>query len=205
MVSALHVQHAVVSSRMGRVDWNHYSSIVVDSFDKSLPVWEEWIEIPFAKSPCIPLSSLFPYGKSGLKLSMFLSSFLQKSLFPYGKSGLKCPLWFFWRPVVRSLPVWEEWIEIPSCGITATPILSLPVWEEWIEISIVRTFTNTGHGLFPYGKSGLKSLASGHRGHEFDSLFPYGKSGLKYWMEQRLLRRLGSLPVWEEWIEIAAE
>ena len=37
----------------------------------------------------------------------------------------------------RSLPVWEEWIEIIPirCSICWT-IGSLPVWEEWIEMAV---------------------------------------------------------------------
>ena len=38
-----------------------------------------------------------------------------------------------------SLPVWEEWIEIPfSQRAAARSGRSLPVWEEWIEIGTWR-------------------------------------------------------------------
>ena len=57
------------------------------------------------------------------------------SLFPYGKSGLKSLSSSILIDTSASLPVWEEWIEIPittrTYQFTAT---SLPVWEEWIEI-----------------------------------------------------------------------
>ena len=38
--------------------------------------------------------------------------------------------------VQKSLPVWEEWIEISgsSAGLSGSGS-SLPVWEEWIEIT----------------------------------------------------------------------
>ena len=36
--------------------------------------------------------------------------------------------------MVKSLPVWEEWIEIMALGIAPCHDMSLPVWEEWIEI-----------------------------------------------------------------------
>ena len=61
----------------------------------SLPVWEEWIEMHPVL--CIYLQAL--------------------SLFPYGKSGLKLPLLFAAAHYLQSLPVWEEWIEI--CRILA--------------------------------------------------------------------------------------
>ena len=35
----------------------------------------------------------------------------------------------------RSLPVWEEWIEISRQSRTLPLKWSLPVWEEWIEIT----------------------------------------------------------------------
>ena len=56
-----------------------------------------------------------------------------------------------------SLPVWEEWIEM-LCQLPKTAaIASLPVWEEWIEI-VCQLVADLMHpGLFPYGKSGLKS------------------------------------------------
>ena len=56
---------------------------------------------------------LFPYGKSGLKLDHpFLEIHARNSLFPYGKSGLKSFQFFLILHLLRSLPVWEEWIEI---------------------------------------------------------------------------------------------
>ena len=56
--------------------------------------------------------------------------------------------------------------------------------------------------LFPYGKSGLKSCALTRR-LRVDCLFPYGKSGLKSPVLAVVAVGIGSLPVWEEWIEIA--
>ena len=56
----------------------------------SLPVWEEWIEIPF--------------------LLVFRG--LCVGLFPYGKSGLKYPGQLADQRFRLSLPVWEEWIEM---------------------------------------------------------------------------------------------
>ncbi len=38
------------------------------------------------------------------------------------------------RLPIRSLPVWEEWIEIVCPGHNLSGGGSLPVWEEWIEI-----------------------------------------------------------------------
>ena len=56
---------------------------------KSLPVWEEWIEIPIFRA-VIPLGvRLFPYGKSGLKSAHWEAENMLTGLFPYGKSGLK--------------------------------------------------------------------------------------------------------------------
>ena len=46
---------------------------------------------------------------------------------------------------VQSLPVWEEWIEMPGRGAGADLGGSLPVWEEWIEIRCCR---------IPSGRSG---------------------------------------------------
>ena len=80
---------------------------------------------------------------------------------------------------LRSLPVWEEWIEICCPVQTPPPPGSLPVWEEWIEMLMGRRFLNRISGLFPYGKSGLKFAA---------------RVGVDV--------GAGSLPVWEEWIEI---
>ena len=167
----------------------------------SLPVWEEWIEIASIdrkwKKYCVSSRmgrvdwnfcpsrreianrGLFPYGKSGLKYTQTLKTLCDISLFPYGKSGLKSPDCFPLVNFCRSLPVWEEWIEITriccknwqyfvssrmgrvdwnKCGYTADLGThgSLPVWEEWIEIG-----------------GGTDASAD---------------------------RR--SLPVWEEWIEI---
>ena len=36
--------------------------------------------------------------------------------------------------MLKSLPVWEEWIEIFLCLLYPAIRGSLPVWEEWIEI-----------------------------------------------------------------------
>ena len=36
---------------------------------QSLPVWEEWIEIGTGEIASVIQPGLFPYGKSGLKLS----------------------------------------------------------------------------------------------------------------------------------------
>ena len=56
-----------------------------------------------------------------------------------------------------SLPVWEEWIEIVLPGVDGDADGSLPVWEEWIEIAACLRVAGGRSGLFPYGKSGLKS------------------------------------------------
>ena len=83
------------------------------------------------------------------------------------------------QDTLKSLPVWEEWIEMPlTCG-RGLISKSLPVWEEWIEISRRLPMRAETCGLFPYGKSGLKF---------------FGKDG-------RIMMAM-SLPVWEEWIEI---
>ena len=58
-------------------------------------------------------------------------------------------------------------------------------------------------GLFPYGKSGLKSLRQRLAGG-LGGLFPYGKSGLKFLYYIIFAAVIPSLPVWEEWIEISA-
>ena len=81
--------------------------------DRSLPVWEEWIEINFPCPRNTPLGRLFPYGKSGLKSV------------DGGGDGVQH----------KSLPVWEEWIEIVALLYVDNPIMSLPVWEEWIEMT----------------------------------------------------------------------
>ena len=42
---------------------------------------------------------------------------------------------------IKSLPVWEEWIEIRCCAsCTRSGWMSLPVWEEWIEIKRLSGF-----------------------------------------------------------------
>ena len=125
-----------VSSRMGRVDWNALRQGVDGTLSPSLPVWEEWIEMVVPDGACGVDQGLFPYGKSGLKLAVFwyasdalsVSSRMGRvdwnneqygggtpyaSLFPYGKSGLKYKLNEFDAEVNASLPVWEEWIEMP--------------------------------------------------------------------------------------------
>ena len=79
-----------------------------------------------------------------------------------------------------SLPVWEEWIEIQRVNVGLCPdVASLPVWEEWIEIVTGYLDDTYTIGLFPYGKSGLKSGRKGIGIGDETSLFPYGKSGLK--------------------------
>ena len=40
----------------------------------------------------------------------------------------------FDRCQAKSLPVWEEWIEMSVRQYMIDAIKSLPVWEEWIEI-----------------------------------------------------------------------
>ena len=78
-------------------------------------------------------------------------------LFPFGKSGLKSALLGKIPFRRRSLPVWEEWIEIAIAILRDGHLgMSLPVWEEWIEIDGRRYPNRTNVGLFPYGKSGLK-------------------------------------------------
>ena len=102
-----------------------------------------------------------------------------------------------------SLPVWEEWIEIPPWSGSLRPHASLPVWEEWIEIEATADNVLKIDRLFPYGKSGLKYRAGVGVIPARRCLFPYGKSGLK-WMNYSLKYENDmSLPVWEEWIEIA--
>ena len=101
----------------------------------SLPVWEEWIEIPPSSALSCRRPRLFPYGKSGLKFIVFQPFGTDVRLFPYGKSGLKSSL-----------------AERSRCHHA-----SLPVWEEWIEISGITTVVSPPNCLFPYGKSGLKS------------------------------------------------
>ena len=103
-------------------------------------------------------SRLFPYGKSGLKSVIVRYLFAHAGLFPYGKSGLK--LWgrLSANAKKKSLPVWEEWIEIVCPGQIVAGAGSLPVWEEWIEISATTGKALITISLFPYGKSGLKLL-----------------------------------------------
>ena len=97
------------------------------------------------------------------------------------------PVWEEWIEIrrrlpschdFRSLPVWEEWIEMAARHGDADRRTSLPVWEEWIEINLPGTRIII-ISLFPYGKSGLK-------------FFPSADTSYPHW----------SLPVWEEWIEI---
>ena len=63
------------------------------------------------------------------------------SLFPYGKSGLKLREEPAGSLAAESLPVWEEWIEIPRIRPIRRPAWSLPVWEEWIEIPMTRALS----------------------------------------------------------------
>ena len=100
----------------------------------SLPVWEEWIEIDGRRYPNRTNVGLFPYGKSGLKCFPVVRLVPQLGLFPYGKSGLKSPAGGADPATSRSLPVWEEWIEIPRRRPPCRDYPSLPIWEEWIEI-----------------------------------------------------------------------
>ena len=67
-----------------------------------------------------------------------------------------------WSRVSLSLPVWEEWIEIKVPVPDLPPMFqSLPVWEEWIEMVHPIQPLSGELCLFPYGKSGLKSLLRG--------------------------------------------
>ena len=147
------------------------------------------------------LTGLFPYGKSGLKSVVRGRAPQTLGLFPYGKSGLKSgrcilpgwpsgslPVWEEWieiwmaaklRRGMSSLPVWEEWIEMRVMDFDIIRSPSLPVWEEWIEISPFQSTLPTRGGLFPYGKSGLKSSCTVSWLNP-PCLFPYGKSGLKW-------------------------
>ena len=73
----------------------------------------------------------------------------------YGKRPAKSPgskslpVWEEWIEILQqlvefglglvSLPVWEEWIEIlPILPKPMFTVMSLPVWEEWIEIPSAR-------------------------------------------------------------------
>ena len=170
--------HHVVSSRMGRVDWNpnektHPSFLPVSSRMGRVD-WNGEYEITVSA-----VAGLFPYGKSGLK-------------FFGGHCGGDGP---------RSLPVWEEWIEMFPASQMCTQSPSLPVWEEWIEMWKCYCANHRRMGLFPYGKSGLKFITAIKRNAR-KRLFPYGKSGLKWLWNIVLLVKLLSLPVWEEWIEM---
>ena len=64
------------------------------ALSRSLPVWEEWIEMSGGVGGLPPAARLFPYGKSGLKCQAGSEGDEQRA----------------------SLPVWEEWIEIAKSG-----------------------------------------------------------------------------------------
>ena len=99
--------------------------------------------------------------------------------------------------IFRSLPVWEEWIEIVlHREAWSDRVRSLPVWEEWIEMTGL-SVQYLQSSLFPYGKSGLKYHATMQMAVYSASLFPYGKSGLKsfaqppYKTERSVSSRMG--------------
>ena len=190
-----------VSSRMGRVDWNRPRSLhssnnsrlfpygksglkyipphVSNVYLLSLPVWEEWIEIStsgFSKNLALVSSRM---GRVDWNVTKVSTNSLCPSLFPYGKSGLKLLCEGSQRGVFQSLPVWEEWIEIfkiasESAHMTVSSRMGRVDWNGHPLL-----FPPHRHGLFPYGKSGLKSERDEPCSRRAARLFPYGKSGLK--------------------------
>ena len=113
-----------------------------------------------------------------MKFRPFLALVGGVGLFPYGKSGLKSHSKWAMGRQKRSLPVWEEWIEIRFAGSRSGSRSSLPVWEEWIEI-FARFWACTG----------LLSL-------------PVWEEWIEIARLPGLVGPAASLPVWEEWIEM---
>ena len=122
----------------------------------SLPVWEEWIEIIRPHFPQLTAGSLFPYGKSGLKSLSGSMAFSLPRLFPYGKSGLKSPDRGIGPPAGGLFPYGKSGLKYVSAPCGHAQSASLPVWEEWIEIPCRVPMPMIPICLFPYGKSGLK-------------------------------------------------
>ena len=69
-------------------------ALYASGYNWSLPVWGEWIEIPFANAIAFAKKSLSPCGESGLKSFGIMRRTNSE----------------------MSLPVWGEWIEINSCA-----------------------------------------------------------------------------------------
>ena len=88
-----------------------------------------------------------------------------KSL-PVWEEWIEMPLTCGRGLISKSLPVWEEWIEIMISRQPTTGRRSLPVWEEWIEIGGAKKPLPMQAGLFPYGKSGLKCRQARQRREE---------------------------------------
>ena len=79
-------------------------------------------------------------------------------------------------------------------------LVSLPVWGEWIEIPS-KHFRSSSSRLSPCGESGLK--CTDHAGQlRIDRLSPCGESGLKWKRCSACPGTAASLPVWGEWIEM---
>ena len=144
---------------------------------RSLPVWEEWIEI-FDVPIGLVASRLFPYGKSGLKYILHGGFVAIGGLFPYGKSGLKFHHAFMHKIRKSLFPYGKSGLKSRTKRGIRLCTKSLPVWEEWIEISGSMSSGKRPQGLFPYGKSGLKCFFRPFWAVT-PCLFPYGKSGLK--------------------------
>ena len=83
---------------------------------------------------------LIPFGMSGLKYWMCLSTWGRVGLIPFGMSGLKSIEDPSESIEQLSHPVWDEWIEI-EYGTGTVQVLrqSHPVWDEWIEIGTGQT------------------------------------------------------------------
>ena len=102
--------------------WDEWIEISIFTMKKSKrqqshPVWDEWIEIFLNGTNRYFVHGLIPFGMSGLKYWMCLSTWGRVGLIPFGMSGLKS-------------------IEDPSESIEQ---LSHPVWDEWIEIGTGQT------------------------------------------------------------------
>ena len=157
-LTMVNIFYLVVSSRMGRVDWNIFVTGFNRRSERSLPVWEEWIEISYPICLDFHDSSLFPYGKSGLKYRHYATYFA----------------------FCMSLPVWEEWIEIRKHGKKNKLHRHVSSRMGRVDWNVDAGGTESVYnGLFPYGKSGLK-CACYNQNDTFACLFPYGKSGLKW-------------------------
>ena len=142
----------LVSTRLGRVDWNKWNILREDGSCGSLPVWVEWIEtchwglsVPHR---CVStrLGRVDWNTESTRLVNPFMNVSTRLGRVDWNDSNPRIS-----ASTVTSLPVWVEWIETPWPFGCTWRGLSLPVWVEWIETFSAWTFTHRLHRLYPFG------------------------------------------------------